>query len=191
MKNVSYTSYIAWTTLFSFFMVTTGLSAVDIPYSAKIEIDDNGNMVAAWELFQGNTTSIQGAFYTVSSGTWSTPQQLSLANYDCAIPKIAIAPSGQAAVVWLSTNPSTKVNSLFAATISLQNSPVWSTAAIISNPNESVIKMLQEPSYSVKVGGNAKAVALWRTVNLQMETATTTIDGTNSWSAPSTLVGPQ
>lgn len=178
-----------------FVMMAAELSAVSIPHSAKIDIDSLGNKVAVWELADSGITTIQAAYCLSDGSEWSASHQLSpttinSTNFNSKGPKLAINSNGQAVVVWLSTIPNSSINGLYAATISLQASATWTTATAVSNLSESVQKPLEDENYSIKLQESGKAVALWQTVESNIETSTSTVsEGSNIWSAPILVTG--
>ncbi len=161
------------------------LLAVTIPQQAQVEIDGSGNMVAVWEEHGGSTVTIQGAYCAALSSVWSSPQQLSVANANSGSPILAINATGQTVAVWQSTDPVSSINSIYAATISLQGSSTWTTAAVVSNPATSVKNLMTSATYQVKLNGSGHAIAMWQDATQSWESATTMVsDGTNSWNAP-------
>ncbi len=185
-KSFSQMARLMWCICASFIMMTGQLSAV--PRSAKVEIDAVGNAIAIWELQEASSKVIQGAYCLASSNIWSTPQQLSPIDTNSMDPKFAINSSGQTVVIWRSIDSARPISSLYAATISLQDTPVWTRAVLLTDPSQSILSVYVEAPYSVKINENGKAIALWQTALLEYNSAISIVDGTNTWSSPINVV---
>ncbi len=189
MKSIKYQLAL---TLFLFVLSTTtsSLFAVSIPQQAKVDMDGKGNMLAVWESHSDSSITIQGAYYMAESGSWSSPELLSLADANSGNPKIAINDAGQAVAVWQSVNSITASNSIYAATIALQGSRTWTQAAMVSSPDQSVRSLLTDGTYQVKTGAGNQAAVIWQNANQSWQSATTIMqEGVNSWNRPVVVVG--
>jgi len=190
VKNKIYASILCICT-----MMMGGLSADCTAKSVKMETDGLGNAVSVWELQEGGVTIIQAAYRAATGTEWSAPHQLSLSNqvlgnFRSSDPKLAINSQGQTVAIWRSIDPSSSKSHLYAATLSLQGTVSWTTAALVSDVNEPLQNMLGEAPYSVKVGENGKSTVIWQTVLQEVKSSTSTVsEGSNSWTSPVLVVG--
>lgn len=175
------------------FVLVTGQLSAGVPVSAIVEIDPQGNMVAIWEESCQSGPVIKASNRTFAGAAWSTPHQLSLTdsnseNLSSRGPQLAINASGEAVAIWVSTDPTSLNDRIYAATISLQGSANWTAATAVSEANETIRPM--GIRYSVKLNANNQAVVLWQTSTYNYMCSTSTIgNSTNSWSTPALVVG--
>lgn len=188
-KAVTAVTVLVWSLCASFIMTTGQLTAV----TEQIGIDGLGNMVAVWEVSEGDAVTIQAATCMAGSNTWSSPQQLSWSsgsvNYNSFAGRVVTNSAGQTVAVWVSTMPDSSVNQVYAATISLQGSATWTNGVAVSPASQPVRKWVAGSCpYSLELQGTGKAVISWNTTeSALMSSASTITDGTNSWTTPAVV----
>lgn len=128
--------------------------------SPQVAIGANGNVVAVWHNAVSTPSAVLSA-QKLLSGSWSAAQTISSASYNCAYPKIAVDPNGNAAAIWFRY----QVSNMNYSNVGLQAAlcpynASWASAADLSgsgyyNPANLVSK--------VQYDGNGGAAAIWNT----------------------------
>ncbi len=129
---------------------STGESA----YSARLAIDNAGNVIAVWRQSGGSVVNIWANRYNGMTLSWGTPEQLDSSSAGTAyIPQIAMDRAGNAIVAWQhgdSTEDAIWVNRYSATTRS------WGTAEQITSGGESA----NSPQVAMNSNGNGLLVWL-------------------------------
>ena len=157
----------------------TALSASgERAFQPQVALDDKGDGIAVWSLFDGSHYIVQAASRTGADGAWSTPSNLSLPGSDGTSPQVVLDGRGNAIAIWESNDGT-------GAIIQSAAKPAggaWSTPSDLSSRN----------GVSPRIGldGSGNAVAVWQRVDfsagtVMVESAAKAANG--AWSAPTTL----
>lgn len=146
----------------------------------RLAINDQGDAVAAWDIFDGSNTVVQAATFHATStspftGTWTPPTTLSPPGFNTGNLNVAINNSGKAVAVWSVVFGPTEI-----IQASIFNGSSWFPAQTISN----TLFNSRDPSVALDSKGNA--VAVWvgsnGTFNLIQASKLSAKEGT--WSNP-------
>ncbi|MFQ5935560.1 MAG: hypothetical protein ACE5LB_04025 [Acidiferrobacterales bacterium] len=69
--------------------------------SPQVAVDGSGNAMAVWQQQDGDRYSIRARRYHAASGEWGDAEVMETVALEAFTPKVAMAPGGNAAVVWL------------------------------------------------------------------------------------------
>jgi hypothetical protein len=131
--------------------VNLNISLLDTNPNPHVAVDPAGNAVAVWQDFDGNNLRIEAATLPFG-GSWSAPQQISVAGQDAFTPTVAIDPFGTAIAVWTRFN-GTRLITQAAQLSSIGGS--WSVPLDLSAPTGEG----ENPDIAFDQLGNA--VAIW------------------------------
>jgi hypothetical protein len=120
----------------------------------RIAVDGDGNALAVWVRSNGTHAIVQAATRP-AGGTWSSPENLSLAGQNAGSPDVGVSPGGNAVAVWSRFNGTYSV--VQAATRPAGGS--WSAARDLSSATWSARES------RVAVDDSGDAVAVWSRFN--------------------------
>lgn len=69
---------------------------------ARIDTDAAGNAVAVWTVADGSIHRVQSSSYSVATGSWTSPVNVSTTDQDAAAPRVRVHNDGAAVAVWQS-----------------------------------------------------------------------------------------
>jgi hypothetical protein len=141
--------------------------------------NDSGDGVFAWAVWDGSTNHIRASRYSADTGTWSDPAEVIQLDSNPWNVKVAIAPGGDAAVVWADGDGD---HSTRAATMSA-GSGDWSPPAQLSSGSDGTVT----PQVAVDGSGNFTAVWMRFPTTPWAVLSSTRDAGTGVWSAPATV----
>lgn len=150
--------------------IETGAESAERP---QIAVDGSGNALAVWEQRE-SSKYIFASRYTISNGSWNSPQRIDTVTQNSSAPQIAFGASGNALAVWQKTSgfrQDIKANRYIAETNS------WSGATLVSDGTESTI------SPQIAIDGSGNAMAVWaQSVGGQRDVwANHYTDSTDNW----------
>jgi YD repeat-containing protein len=126
----------------------------ETPYAPALAVDPGGDAIAAWVQSNGTANSIYASRYSISTGTWSTPQLVENSSQPAATASgsVVVAISGSyATVAWLQ-NDGTRDN-LYSAVYSGGS---WGAATLIESSNNAAAQP------SVAIDGTGRVTVLWQ-----------------------------
>lgn len=185
LRNILYACF----TSFCLVAASTEVFASDAP---SFDLESNGNGASAWYTYNADGLLITQA-NTYLNGAWSTsPTTLSSGAVSNSAPKISVITNGNdisAVAIWGQTNEAGYLT-LFAAML-VDTNTGWTTPAQLSSGVENVVGAAQ---YFIRLTPSGQAVALWTSYddfgNEYVRSASSQIDGTNSWSSPVYVSAP-
>jgi hypothetical protein len=156
----------------------TDLSATgERAFQPQVALDDKGDGVAVWSLFDGSHYRVQAASRTGTDGAWSTPSDLSLPGSDATSPQVALDGKDNAIAIWESND----------GTGGIIQSAAKPAGGAWSTPSD-----LSHGGISPKIGldGSGNAVAVWQRTDFSagtvlVESAAKAVNG--AWSTTTTL----
>jgi hypothetical protein len=123
----------------------TPVPAVGVGFFApRVAMDAAGDSVAAWRAYSGTEEWIE-ASSRPAGGAWSAATVISSPDTEVAVPEVAIAPSGEATVVWATEGADLKVR-----VAQMSPTGTWNAPLTISKPNLKAF----DPALAVDSAGN-------------------------------------
>jgi len=146
-----------------------------------VAVSAGGGAVAVWTATRGSQSVVQAAMRP-AGGTWSAPQDLSLAARAALTPRVAVDAAGDAVVVWVDLQGLDEA--IQAAT--LPAGGAWSPPEDLSPAGSGDREGVLDPRVAVAPSG--QAVAVWtHTTAVASEIAASSRPAGGQWSAPQTL----
>lgn len=130
--------------------------------NARVESDSAGNVTALWRRFDAplpkGHSIIQTSRYSIATGTWSTPLDLSSPGRESQSQRLAVDPAGNVTAVWRRNNADG--NSIIQSARFSPTAGVWSAARDLSAPGVSAFS----PSTDVDQSGDV--IVVWARGNI-------------------------
>lgn len=146
-------------------------------YCPMIALDAQGNATITWYTFDGVNYLIQCASMPFN-GSWSTPSNLSLPNFDAYNPQIALNSSGNSIIAWYYYNGSNYIIQAASSTFG----GTWSSPSDISLPGYNALNV------NVHLDASGNAFAIWVNNDLSnylVDVSQLPLNGT--WTTPITI----
>ena len=155
--------------------------AVDLSVAGRdavepaVAIDSAGNAVAVWSRSNGSRTVVQTATMAAAGG-WSAPIDLSNAESNAEAPQVAVAPNGEAVIVWSLFNGANQI----VQAASRPAGGTWTGAVDLSVAGRDAV----EPAVTIDSAGNA--VAVWSRSDGSAFIVQSSTRAGGAWSSPPT-----
>jgi hypothetical protein len=153
------------------------IGGVSIKFFVPVGVDANGNVTAAWTLWDGTRHVVQAATLP-KGGVWSTPVSLSGPTTDGLYLSLAVNASGDAAVAYTTSPYASYLAGTFAEYVFRDGSGgTWTTPVAVSETIPSTVGYVTNPQVALDANGLATVIYFGYGVEATRQSA----DGT--WTA--------
>ncbi|QSA97360.1 hypothetical protein [Methylococcus sp. EFPC2] len=166
----------SWT---GYTLATFTPGGVAITRSVPVAVDDNGNVTAVWNVWNGTGNEVQTATLPAGSNTWSRPTTISASGHDGLYFSLAVNARGDAGVVY-TLSPYTTYSTGTAAYYVSRTGPygLWSNSPVqVSETIMSWVGYVTNPQVAVDAYGLATVIYMGNGLEATREVSA------NSWTA--------